>query len=102
MSTSKLASFAPYTPPPDHPEYQTDRANLTNSYSQAASYQSGAVPTSDSSYSNIPTGVEGEASQTQWETTHGFRVDVLAAFSYLLGPVSGSRALELSPTVNVT
>ena len=25
-----------------------------------------------------------------WETTYGLRVDVLAAFAYLLGPISGS------------
>ena len=28
-----------------------------------------------------------------WETRHGLRVDMLAAFAYVLGPISGACAL---------
>lgn len=30
-----------------------------------------------------------EAQNNQWETRYGMRVDVLAAVSYLLGPITG-------------
>lgn len=30
------------------------------------------------------------AQPNEWETTYGLRVDLLAAFAYLLGPISGS------------
>ena len=32
---------------------------------------------------------ERENAVTMWETRFGMRVDVLAAFAYLLGPISG-------------
>ena len=32
---------------------------------------------------------EAENANNLWETRHGFRVDLLAAFAYLLGPLSG-------------
>lgn len=33
---------------------------------------------------------EAENPNNMWETRYGFRVDLLAAFAYLLGPISGS------------
>ena len=36
--------------------------------------------------------VEGsEEQQNQWETRYNTRVDVLAAFAYILGPLSGNH-----------
>lgn len=33
---------------------------------------------------------EAESATSMWETRHGFRVDLSAAFAYLLGPISGA------------
>ena len=33
---------------------------------------------------------EAENATSMWETRHGLRVDMLAAFAYVLGPVSGA------------
>ncbi|RDB28851.1 hypothetical protein Hypma_015508 [Hypsizygus marmoreus] len=103
---SNLASFAPYTPPPDDPAY-TSTPNTTlirpwfpshagSSNETDASYQSGGIPT----FGTSATGggdpqamLEGQ--QSQWETSHGLRVDLLAAVAYLLGPVSALALLVL-------
>lgn len=34
-------------------------------------------------------GAQEDVQQNQWETSYGLRVDVLSAFAYILGPVSG-------------
>ena len=34
--------------------------------------------------------VESDASTNQWESRFGMRIDLLAAFAYLLGPISGA------------
>ena len=57
------------------------------------SYQSGGLPSLGNSYGGgggIGLAEEAEEPQNQWETTYGMRVDILAAFAYLLGPISGS------------
>ena len=36
---------------------------------------------------------EAEGPSNQWESRFGMRVDVLAAFAYLLGPISGVQLL---------
>lgn len=54
------------------------------------SYQSGGLPSS-TVFSPTAADTDTERGQhNEWETTYGLRVDVLAAFAYLLGPVSGS------------
>lgn len=35
-----------------------------------------------------------EDAANQWETRFGARVDVLAAFAYLLGPISGTHSIQ--------
>ncbi|KAJ7597050.1 hypothetical protein C8J56DRAFT_817291 [Mycena floridula] len=89
MSTQKFASFAPYTPPPDDrtiPEPARPRPWFP---SVDSSYQSGAIPTFNTSASGGPDAVEeAETRQTGWETRFGFRVDLEAAMAYLLGPIS--------------
>ncbi|KIK71012.1 hypothetical protein GYMLUDRAFT_33117 [Collybiopsis luxurians FD-317 M1] len=102
MSTS-AASFAPYMPPPDDPEYSGSSKVPSRSRpwfpghqsSLGVSYQSGGIPTLNDSqaggYGN-PASDQIE-SQNQWETRYGMRVDVLAAFAYILGPLSALLVL---------
>lgn len=35
-----------------------------------------------------------EDAANQWETRFGARVDILAAFAYLLGPISGTHNIR--------
>jgi hypothetical protein len=120
MSSSKFASsFAPYvsfinphqhrtimvsvsvqTPPPDDPLYEGEQPTRTSSArtwfppSQIinTSYQSGAIPTFNTSASNaLGPQEDAEGHQNQWETRYGLRVDMLAAAAYLLGPISGEQ-----------
>ena len=77
------------TPPPDepcHPSAQpVSRPRIWFSH-HTASYQSGGLP----SISPAAASTDIEHGQpNEWETTYGLRVDVLAAFAYLLGPLSG-------------
>ncbi|PPQ80803.1 hypothetical protein CVT25_001928 [Psilocybe cyanescens] len=95
MSASQFASFAAYTPPPDEFE-QSLTATATkppnswlHSHPPENSYQSGGIPTFHSNAvagsSIIPA---QETTQSQWETRYGWRVDLLAASAYILGPIS--------------
>lgn len=57
------------------------------------SYQSGGVPTFDTSQAGgagASEALEAAEGVTAWETRYGFRVDVLAACAYILGPISGA------------
>ncbi|KZT74633.1 hypothetical protein DAEQUDRAFT_119 [Daedalea quercina L-15889] len=100
--TNLAASFAPYQPPPDDPSYASSsrqasasRPWLPNlSAHQSLSYQSGGVPTFNTSQSGGDD-VEAEAASSIWETRFGMRVDVLAASAYLLGPISALLVLVL-------
>ncbi|TDL28460.1 hypothetical protein BD410DRAFT_222744 [Rickenella mellea] len=111
MSSSKFAStFAPYTPPPDDPS-NASRAGSSQSASRVtrpwfpthesyqhpiASYQSGGLPSLNNSMSGStgPT-EETHLAQHQWDTRFGTRVDIMAAFAYLLGPISALVLLIL-------
>ena len=56
------------------------------------SYQSGGVPTWETAIgggSGADEEVESQM-QNQWETRYGMRVDFLAAWAYVLGPISGA------------
>ncbi|KAI0756995.1 hypothetical protein C8Q80DRAFT_1131494 [Daedaleopsis nitida] len=102
MSTdtrSHFASFAAYTPPPDDPSHAASTSKNTSrawfpsgaASQQPASYQSGGIPTFNTSQAGGLGAVEdaeAENGNNMWETRHGLRVDLLAAFAYLLGPVS--------------
>jgi len=114
-------SFAPYQPAPDDPTAQTankgkQKSNLKphrpwfptqgSSYT-TPSYQSGAVPTFGAAVSgqgpSTPVngavgGSGGEAPGNQWETRFAWRVDALAAWTYLFGPVSALVILILETT----
>ncbi|OSD03440.1 hypothetical protein PYCCODRAFT_1466824 [Trametes coccinea BRFM310] len=96
---SHFASFAAYTPPPDDPSYAAPTSSKgTNtsrawfpSQQQSVSYQSGGIPTFNTSQAGGLGAVEDAESHNAtnlWETRYGFRVDLLAAFAYLLGPIS--------------
>ncbi|KAI0778179.1 hypothetical protein BD413DRAFT_464946 [Trametes elegans] len=92
---SHFASFAAYTPPPDDPSYAASTSQNTSRAwfpsQQSLSYQSGGIPTFNTSQAGGLGAVEdaeAENANNMWETRHGFRVDLLAAFAYLLGPLS--------------
>lgn len=78
------------SPPQDDPAH---RQRIWFAHS-SASYQSGASPASASASPDI---IE-RGPHHDWQTTYGMRVDVLSAFAYLLGPISGS-ALSFSSRV---
>ena len=64
----------------------------TSSPAAYTSYQSGGVPTFNTSDSGgLGALEEAEVQQNQWETTYGTRVDILAILAYLLSPFSGER-----------
>ncbi|KAI5835534.1 hypothetical protein K523DRAFT_368215 [Schizophyllum commune Tattone D] len=104
--SSEFASFAAYTPPPDDPAARasTSRAsrpwfpshtssntdtNVVSPVYGTTSYQSGGIPTfGDSASGGLGAVEDAESQQNQWKTRYGMRVDVLAAFAYILGPVS--------------
>ncbi|OCH96170.1 hypothetical protein OBBRIDRAFT_883423 [Obba rivulosa] len=99
MASSNFASsFAPYTPPPDDPAYASSSKSTSRpwfpvqgSSNQVASYQSGGVPTFNTSQAGGLGAVEeaeAESNSSMWETRYGLRVDMLAAVAYLLGPIS--------------
>ncbi|EJD03907.1 uncharacterized protein FOMMEDRAFT_19234 [Fomitiporia mediterranea MF3/22] len=118
MSTSSnfASTFAPYTPPPDDP-VQRPPAPASASRTKApprpwfptqpetSSYQSGGLPTLGTSYGGGGAGgvtmggfgnqPEADGPTNQWESRFNMRVDVLAAFAYLLGPISALICLIL-------
>jgi hypothetical protein len=89
--------------PPDDPAYTRPSTSTTAHpsgsrvwFSAASrtqpetSYQSGGIPTFDSSQSGgLGAAEDAESQQNQWESSLGFRVDVMAAVAYLFGPLSG-------------
>ncbi|EIW64677.1 uncharacterized protein TRAVEDRAFT_110103, partial [Trametes versicolor FP-101664 SS1] len=83
------------TPPPDDPAYAASGSKNTSRAwfpaQQPTSYQSGGIPTFNTSQAGGLGAVEdaeAENPNNMWETRYGFRVDLLAAFAYLLGPIS--------------
>ncbi|KAH7911194.1 hypothetical protein BJ138DRAFT_1063571 [Hygrophoropsis aurantiaca] len=98
MSSNFASSFAPYTPPPDvtlaPAKPRTWFPVSAPSLRFETSYQSGGIPSFDTSISGggvIPE--ETEAPQHRWETRYGIRADLLAAFAYLIGPLSALALL---------
>jgi hypothetical protein len=112
VSPCSRASFGPYssflsllnkTPPPDDPGHQS-RPPATSRFArpwfppqpptrEVTSYQSGGIPTWETAIGG-GSGADEEAEsqiQNQWETRFGMRVDLLAAWAYVLGPVTGAR-----------
>jgi uncharacterized membrane protein len=98
-NSSKFASqFAPYTPPPDDPSSiaTTSKPSVrpwfpvhTSSLNNDTSYQSGGIPTFNTSAAGgARAAEEAEGNANQWETRYGMRVDVLAATAYVLGPIT--------------
>ncbi|KAI0307745.1 hypothetical protein B0F90DRAFT_1813154 [Multifurca ochricompacta] len=93
-------SFAPYTPPPDDPGYPSNQPSTSRftrpwfptqpSIREATSYQSGGIPTWETAISggSSPDGEIEAQTQNQWETRYNMRVDLLAAWAYVLGPIS--------------
>jgi hypothetical protein len=90
------------TPPPDDPgnpprQPQTSRFArpwfpTQPSTREVTSYQSGGIPTWETAIGG-GSGADEEAEsqiQNQWETRFGMRVDLLAAWAYILGPVTGT------------
>ncbi|KAI0312621.1 hypothetical protein OF83DRAFT_1066852 [Amylostereum chailletii] len=107
---SSFASFAPYAPPPDEPlingNTQTPSSRFTrpwfptqaSSSREVSSYQSGGIPAWDTSAASGfgSEDIEDQANQqNMWETRFGMRVDLLAAFAYVLGPLSAFALLIL-------
>ena len=57
------------------------------------SYQSGGIPSFNTSQAGglgALEDAEAESPANLWETRYGLRVDVLAAWAYLVGPISGT------------
>ncbi|KAJ3485562.1 hypothetical protein NLI96_g4866 [Meripilus lineatus] len=82
-------------PPPDDPAFiAASKPATTRAWFPAqhvTSYQSGGVPTFNTSQAGGLGAVEAaevESGVNSWETAYGMRVEVLAAFAYLLGPIS--------------
>lgn len=86
------------TPPPDDSSYRSAPSSSSKAQSwfpvhsssrgTEISYQSGGLPTFNNSISGHEDTQE-DVQQNQWETSYGMRVDVLSAFAYILGPISG-------------
>ncbi|KZO93554.1 hypothetical protein CALVIDRAFT_502938 [Calocera viscosa TUFC12733] len=73
----------------------------------ASSYQSGAIPTFGAAVSGQGPSTQvngavgsstGEGPGNQWETRFAWRVDAIAAWTYLLGPISALVILILETT----
>jgi len=113
INSAKFGSqFAPYAPPPDDQSFTTTPATISRlparpwfpvhatSQTIDTSYQSGGIPTFNTSASGGAGAAEDtEAQANQWDTRHGMRVDILAAVAYLLGPIS-ALALLVTETQN--
>jgi len=104
MASSKFAStFAPYAPPPDDPSYASSsrgtssRAWFPSQSQPIASYQSGGIPTFNTSQAGGAGAVEESEAEgaSAWETRFGMRVDLLAASAYIFGPISALLLLIL-------
>jgi len=113
-------SFAPYQPAPDDPPPTPASKGKQKSKAQrpwfptqgssynTSSYQSGAIPTFGAAVSGqgpstavngaIVAGASGEGPGNQWETRFAWRVDALAAWCYLFGPISALVILILETT----
>lgn len=90
------------TPPPDDPGHQS-RQPATSRFArpwfpaqpstrEVTSYQSGGIPTWETAIGGGAGADEAESQiQNQWETRFSMRVDLLAAWAYVLGPVTGAR-----------
>ena len=94
-------------PPPDEQPEQSKPSSSSSRFArpwfpsqqsstrEIQSYQSGGVPTWDTGASTgfgseeIAAAAEEGSPAASWETRFGYRVDMLAAFAYILGPVSG-------------
>ncbi|KAF8481118.1 hypothetical protein DFH94DRAFT_738162 [Russula ochroleuca] len=100
-------SFAPYTPPPDDPGIPSRQPSTSRfarpwfppqpSTREVTSYQSGGIPTWETAIgggSGADEEVESQI-QNQWETRYGMRVDLLAAWAYILGPVTAFGLLVM-------
>ena len=83
VSTSKPAASRPWFPSQD------------SSFVGGSSYQSGGIPSFGASVTSGAGPSNVEAQQNQWETRFGLRVDILAAFAYLLGPISGQPVIPM-------
>ncbi|KAI0732386.1 hypothetical protein C8Q72DRAFT_818561 [Fomitopsis betulina] len=100
MSRTNLAAFAPYQPPPDDPSYASSSRKPSRQWlpslstQQPMSYQSGGVPTFNTSQAGGDD-VEAQAASSIWETRFGMRVDMLAVSAYILGPISALIVLIL-------
>lgn len=81
---------------PAHNSSSSQQQVASSSYTAPSSYQSGAVPTWDTSAAGGIGSEDAEDQRNLWETRYNMRVDLLAAFAYLLGPVSGASLLSLS------
>ncbi|KAF8271457.1 hypothetical protein EI94DRAFT_1720627 [Lactarius quietus] len=99
MSLS-ASSFAPYAPPPDDPNHSPHAPSTSrftrpwfptpSSIREATSYQSGGIPTWETAIAG-GAGAEDEAEaqiHNPWETRYNMRVDLLATWAYVLGPIS--------------
>ena len=100
------------TPPPDDPVYPSNQPSTSTSRfgrswfptqpstREVTSYQSGGIPTWETAIGGGSSADEEVESQmrNQWETRYGMRVDFLAAWAYVLGPISG--APHISPLHN--
>lgn len=97
------------TPPPDDEPAHASSSRPpvrqwfpvhTSSQTINTSYQSGGIPTFNTSGTGGAGAVEDAEGQTnEWVTRYGMRVDILAALAYLLGPIS-ALALLLTETKN--
>ncbi|TCD71519.1 hypothetical protein EIP91_008900 [Steccherinum ochraceum] len=101
-SAKFASSFAPYTPPPDDPSYASSSRPEARPWfppQNTTSYQSGGIPTFNTSQAGGIGAVEdaeAESGSSAWETTYHMKVDALAAFAYIFGPFSGTPSVYTS------
>jgi hypothetical protein len=93
-------------PPPDDDHGHQSRQPATSRFArpwfptqpstrEVTSYQSGGIPTWETAIGG-GSGADEEVEsriQNQWETRFGMRVDLLAAWAYVLGPITGALLL---------
>ena len=102
-TTLNVSASLNKAPPPDdpgHPSRQPSSSRFARPWfptqpptREVTSYQSGGIPTWETAIgggSGADEEVESQI-QNQWETRYGMRVDLLAAWAYVLGPVTGAR-----------
>ncbi|KAG8833063.1 hypothetical protein FRC17_000068 [Serendipita sp. 399] len=107
MDKHFATNVAPYAPPPDQEPASSSNNQPRASWFQRPqqvynSYQSGGIPTFGGDQTGITGFGGGGGAQDEergvsnlWETRFGWRVDIEAAFAYLLGPVSALALLIL-------